>query len=881
MNVIKYKYYITYHYISTVDTIEVHPLGVDKLKIQYRGTEGQVFKRRFLNGSLVFINQPKNGWADYTLFKNIDSSIYDKCSEISLEIKRSCDNGATYEDDFWNGYFSVTDGEFDLDKCIFTVECQPDDEYRCFVENKELEMPLTDVPNSADVLATVVTQYEFFTCTDTLGNCNALRPGPEAASTWLIFHQEVCEGQQFYIYYREVAVVACQGADAIAPSGSGWYQDTINYGDCTNGLSRWVRVPQTVVTNNPNPDVWAGNCDPNDTPPPKKVYLGVVKQASAPTPVILGKNNVQVFIGTTREYYYVKFPKANATYLWGITGAGNTIVSGGATSAVTVDIKSAGTVTVIETTSCGASATISQAFTISSGGGSSTYNAEVEIIGNLELCVGEVAEYYLNGETGRFAILTDYTVASIAATQAQGSHGNFTITALTEGTTTVLWNGGSSRDSLTTPGIAITVKVKKEIEPIYGDATVCNDSQVYYSIPDTDLGGFVWEVDGGTITSGQGTNEILVTWDGNNGVGFVYVSQDFNCGCNWIQIAACEPGLCSWWWCPSDTTYTINNNHTFKDVVNQVRQTICERTLDIKSDFFEWNPPGDTPGYVAGTNYVTGETNHLPYISLLPLREVVYGFTGNGAFANPTIGEVITWQQIEEIFRESFNAYWFIDTNGNLRVEHESWFNRVVTYDLTDAYYNKFSVGKNKYSYDKIKAPKIERFKWKSAIGTDFIGADITYSGTCTTNEPSQMVSNRGLSYVQTDLYNLVTLGTSAGRDGFVLLDTMNLFVVQSDYGKISGLLLTNAHLSWANLHYNYHRHGRVLLNGMMNLESTIFLSARRYKKQEEVSFPFCCNDAINPLQDLITTLVGNGVIDEAEHDFKTDEIKVNLLHDF
>jgi hypothetical protein len=67
----------------------------------------------------------------------------------------------------------------------------------------------------------------------------------------------------------------------------------------------------------------------------------------------------------------------------------------------------------------------------------------------------------------------------------------------------------------------------------------------------------------------------------------------------------------------------------------------------------------------------------------------------------------------------------------------------------------------------------------------------------------------------------------------------------------------------------------------MMNLEQTIFLSARRYKKQEPVAFPFCCVDIIDPLNDLITTLVGDGVIDEAEHDLKTDEISVNLLHDF
>lgn len=889
MNIIKYKYYITYHYISTISTIEVFPLGVDKLKLEYKGNDGQIFKRRFLSGSLVFINQPLIPSTDYTLFKNIDSSIHDKCSEISLEIKRSCDNGLTYEDNFWNGYFSVTDGTFDLDKCIFTVECQPDDEYRCYIENIENELLLSEVPETSNVSTSIVQQYEFFTCRDTLGNCNALRPDPQPADTWLIFHQEICESSQNYIYYREVTIVACENGVAVSPGGGGdpWYQDT-SYGDCVNGLSKWVRKPQIVVTNNPNPEVFAGNCiDGTDTPPPKRVFLGVVKQSTPPNPVIVGKNIIfddGVGAGTA-EYFYVKFPKANATYLWGITGAGNTITSGGTTSDVVVNINSAGSVTVIETTSCGASATISQVFTLSALGGASTYNSEVVIIGNDELCVGETAQYCLNAETGRTpAIIGGTSMGSVlnVITVGQGTHGCFEVIAGTAGTIIVNYGGGASRDSSTISSITITVKVKKSIEAIYGDGTVCNNSQAYYSIPDTDLGGFAWEVDGGTITSGQGTNEILVTWDGSNGIGFVYVLQDFNCGCNWIRIAPCFPGQCSWWWCPEGNDYTFTNNHLFEDVVYAVRGASCDRQLNlpVKSDFFEWNPPGDTPGYVAGINYVTGEENQLPYISFISLREIVFSFTSNTDFQNPTLDERVSWKQIEEILREVFNAYWFLE-NGNLRIEHISWFNRVVTYDLTDSFYRKYSVGKNIYSYNKIKAPKFERFKWKSAVYTDFIGAEISYAGTCTTNEESQKVKNRGVSYLQTDLLNIFNLQESAGRDGFVLLLTDSAFTVKSEEGLISTLIQPNAHVSWANLHYNYHRHDRVLLNGMMNLEQTIFLSALRYKTQEGVRFPYCCEDELNPLTDLIRTSVGDGVLEEAEHDLLNDTLTVKLLHDF
>ena len=875
MNIVKYKYYITYSYISTVDTVEVFPLGVDKLTIDYKGDEGQIFKRRFLNGSLIFRDQPLIPSTDYTLFKNIDASIYDKCTEIKLEIKRSCDNGATYEDNFWNGYFSVTDGKFDLDKCIFTVDCLPDDEYRCIVENMDDEIMLAAAPDTSDATVSIIPEYEFFTCNDTLANCNALRPLPTA--TWLIFHQEVCESIQTYIYYRESTIVACQGELPVEPDNT-WTLDP-EYDNCTNGLAKFVRLPVTVVTNNPNPEVFAGNYDSGVcTPPPKKVYLGVVKQSTAPTPVIVGKNIIQYNGGAgTVEYYYVKFPKPNATYSWGITGAGNTITGSSTGTSVQISVVLAGSVTLTETTSCGASSVITQAWTICAGSGCSTYNAEVEIIGNAELCLNETGTYYLNAETGRTPSIFGGTGTGTLTDLGGGS---FTVLALTAGTIGIIWSGGGARDSSTTPTITITVKVKKSIEPIYGDATVCNNSQAYYSIPDTDLGGFTWEVDGGTITSGQGTNEILVTWDGSNGVGFVYVSQDFNCGCNWVLISQCVPGVCNWWWCPTTTEYTLPENHRLFSVIDYINGELCPTMGGLTSDFFGWNPTGDTSGYVAGINYVTGEQNKLTNLSIMSLRAAVYGITGSATFATIGLKEVLTWGDVEEILREVFNAYWFIE-NGVIRIEHISWFNRVVAYDLTDAYYSKYSVGKNIYSYDKIKAPKYERFRWASAAYLDFVGAEISYSGTCLTTEESQKVANRGVTYVSTDLTNIITLGTDNSKDGFILLATDSNSVIQFDIGKLSEANQPNGHLSWANLHYNYHRYDRVLLDGMMNLQSTIFLSARRYKTQEPVKFPFCCVDVINPLTDLITTLVGNGVISEATHDLKTDTLEVTLLHDF
>lgn len=893
MNIIKYKYYITYTYISSTSTVEVHPLGVDGLKIKFSGKDGQIFKRRELTGDLIFIDQPSKGYSDYTLFKNIDASAYDKCSEITLEIKRSCDNGTTYEN-FWDGYFSVTDGKFDLDKCTFNVSVTTNDEYRCYVEGNEEEVNLAGVQASANVKADIYTQYEFYICRDTLGNCNASRPfmndDTTLDDTWLLFHTEeldvgTANAKWNNIYYREVAIVACLGGVATSPSGSGWKQDFLNFGDssfsgaCYNGLSKWVRTPVTVVTNNPNPAVSAGNCETEIA----QSRLAVTKQSTAQTPVIVGKSTVYSnFISNHSEFYSVKYPKANATYLWSVTGGGISVVGSATGTTVEINIAFAAggigrSVDLVETTSCGASSTVSQALIATTG--FPLNNSEVEQIGNSELCIGETALYTFNTKTGKTCVVTGGTGT---ATFNTIDNKTFELTGLTEGTISLSWQGGNYLDATNNPVVSITIKNKKATEPVQGDATVCNNSQAYYSIPETDLASYNWSVDGGTILSGQNTHEILVQWNGIDGVGYVYIEQTFNCTCNWVKIIDCavngDANDPPFYWCP-DSAKEIINNSTFNDVLNYLKDAICPSSGDIVSDFFEWNPVGDTYGYVAGINYVTGETNKLTYLSLIPIRAAVYGFTSDLDFVQPKPDETISWKQIEEILRECFNAYWFIE-NGVVRIEHISWFQRIVTFDLTDSFYRKYSVGKNIFSYDKIKAPKYERFKWKQAVNTDFIGAEISYSGSCLSKEESTKVANRGINYITTDLIYVNTLGITAGMDGFVMTVSDSNFNLLSEAGKITGIILPNAHLSWANLHYNYHRYNRVLINGNMNLIPTTFITARKFKQQEDVNFPYCCSDLLSPLTDLYRTLVGDGIMDDAEHDLKTDIININLLHD-
>ena len=242
-----YRFYCT---INSIET-EVFPLNFNSVSLVYEREDKQIFFRINFKGKLVFIDRQIDGITDYTYFKNIETIT--PCDEISLLIKRSCDRGKTYVD-YWNGYFSANDGEWDLDNCIVSFEPKTDDNYRCIIENEEAEINILDA-QTIEASTIIVQDYEFYTCRDTEANCNASRPAP--TTTWRVFHTETIDGVITTIYYREQMVTACIAGVPQPPPGAGWEEKDDNC--TTTGLARYTRLP-VIVYPVPNPDVSAGDC---------------------------------------------------------------------------------------------------------------------------------------------------------------------------------------------------------------------------------------------------------------------------------------------------------------------------------------------------------------------------------------------------------------------------------------------------------------------------------------------------------------------------------------------------------------------------------------------------------------------------------------------
>lgn len=325
---------------------------------------------------------------------------------------------------------------------------------------------------------------------------------------------------------------------------------------------------------------------------------------------------------------------------------------------------------------------------------------------------------------------------------------------------------------------------------------------------------------------------------------------------------------------PDPTTTTYETGRYLSDAATLVARTNCKQINGIRSDFFEINPVGDTPGYAAGTNYVTGAQNKIKNLLLIHMSDYLNPTADQPAF----IGNM-TFEQLTQLWRVAFNAYWFVDDEGYIRVEHISWFSRAATVDTTTVANDNRHRNKSlkAFTFDRTETPIREEFTWQHQGNIDFVGFPIKYSSPCV--NPKKVIKS-DLTFISTDTTFLTFLTSIEERDGFVLiaLDPDDNSQIDKEVGLLSTLDLNNAHLSWANLHYNYHRHDRWLLDGNMNRVDETFLSAKKTKRQVPIRFAGGCCAAINPLTDLITSELGDGQIDKMQKDNRDELYTFELL---
>ncbi len=323
-----------------------------------------------------------------------------------------------------------------------------------------------------------------------------------------------------------------------------------------------------------------------------------------------------------------------------------------------------------------------------------------------------------------------------------------------------------------------------------------------------------------------------------------------------------------------ETIQEIDNGRKLHEVMEGLLFSSCNNlNLNIVSDFFQWNPEN-----VSDINYVTGELNKLTNILIFQKSDVKRPYTSN----NATKGETNFIDLLEQII-EMFNLGYKMIGNNILRIEHISWFETDLGINLMAIDKKRLLRGTKKYSYDKTKLPKYEKFEFMEAGSEDFVGSDIVYDSNCVNNN-QESKSEIKVDNITTDIMYCMENPDPDGEvsdDGFVLIACDQNYNVFYEDGILTNNTVVNNVLSWAHLHRDFWKHGRVLREGTINGQPIEFETIVPTIKQDQFSVVMDCKylKLFDPLDKLNGSL-GWGFLSSAELQLSKCSMSIELLLD-
>jgi hypothetical protein len=884
---------------------EVSPVNfTGKYTFERKISEGQFFYRKKYTNKIDFI---KNTLDDYNYFNTIEHDPALRCQELILEIEVLC--GTTWNIE-WRGVFSTGQGAWDKNNCRFSVSVDPKDDYNCIIDNQSLEFNLLDSEDTIITEVTIVGDYEFYSCrsaTPIAGtdytDCIASRPGPP--ESWKEFfnnYDGVIPPPFDYIrvWIREVEIVSCVAGSPVEPTGDGWILQEDNCG--VDDTATYVRQPLSDWTVINNPEVTWGECPEIEPPAPVFLEVDVVTTPTAGVRNdILGADFLNDVILPNTVSFFLDTP-TNSVNTWAIENDVGTMVTATSNPTqyqfdVTYDSSGASipaTFDVVcrEVPTCGGIIEHRKTITVRANSLTPTGDNVLYIEGVRMICPDQTEQTYtipieyreeVNLITwGVHPLLTivSQTAFTITVTPTGASDGNVLGNEINLITAIANYNDGSQ----TLAQVQGFIRSATVSDAIQGQLEVCSFSEgVVYSVPARFGATYTWEVSGATIMSGQGTNEIVVDF-ADEGTVTIRVNEAYDCGCTWILISECdvETQAPPYWWCFKGSGIQYGGSYLLKDAFEFVLDGIgCSGLVGVTSDFFEWNPQGDAPNYVAGENYVTGLPNQLDYLTLTQKSDAKDPNATNPA----TIGKV-KFKVMVKWLLEMFQVYWFIDGN-RIRFEHISYFQEVLGLDLTLPEYALEMVKSNRYAYNSVERPKYETFSMDEAGNRDFIGDDIYYQTLCVNQDHDTNTLEHAVNGITTDIQFVNNSPDDVGNDGFVMLATNkvgDVYVTIIDDGKLSNAPIVNAPLSWANLHHYYFTYFRYWKDGYINNIYQVFDSYRNTVIQEPVNIKTCCDLLSFDASEAIKTPLGvqwfngiNGTIDKAEYDVVKETLKLTI----
>lgn len=821
------------------------------LEFERSEVDGFIGLRLQLSSELIFI-----GDAFETLYA-IETST-SRCNKQTILIKRNCGSGFK---DYFFGKFSMNNVKWDLSKCRCSFTPEVDDVLQCIIDNGDTDYNIIE-SNIFQSTAPIDFPFEFLICRNPAVLANPCNGENTTTDGWAVFYDNpAAPSGVVRIWWREVQITPCIAGNPQAPTGAGW---NLYSNDCaTTNTSKYVRNP--VIAAPPFGDIAIGTCANDEAVKPSvsTTSFNLTQNAAPAGTTIIGTPDINATIITAAiGEFKIQNPRNSSNYQWS-TGTG-VILSGQGTDTVSVRFNTVGAnvLNVQETTECGHINNDAHNVNVVVSLAPPALTVAPNVIGVSQYYENEILEYKSDWNyTGSSDNLT-WSVVGGTIISGQGTD-TIKVQTTNAANVTATVSLGSGSNNLVTALAVLPV-----VDSIISPTEICSGAVQTLYVPNHLGATYAWTVPAGyTIQSGQGTNVITVDSSGVAGVDSISVIQTLPIQPNLILVGDCEGDVDSFWYeLPQGILY--NRQRLLLDVLTDMIGSYCD-DVEIISDFFEWNSPQPF-------NYVTGQDNKVKFLTISQKSDIKDPLS-----TEPASVGLINFNELREFLRCIFDVYPSMQGNV-LRFEHISYYENIGSILNVSSYPE--TKGTNQYEYAKNTLPRVQKYEWMESRDFDFKGVPIIYNDA--DGNKSLCVGTQeelcSAQLITTDLKYIQDAPPDIANDGFVLMangyDGTDFYVL-AENGALSGQNKTNAHLSWANLHENYHKNNRVIIDGWLNNVYQEFLSARKIRLQTIIIQECCLTfEALQRIHTPLTILLNSaGEVESVKESTKQNTLEINL----
>ena len=345
----------------------------------------------------------------------------------------------------------------------------------------------------------------------------------------------------------------------------------------------------------------------------------------------------------------------------------------------------------------------------------------------------------------------------------------------------------------------------------------------------------------------------------------------------WTKICEYFGSVSSNFWYYVKTDYLTNKEYTIEYSGFRLMSSVLEYLVNNINPNVNFDT-SDYSKFFNNDGSLLADADEYTLLGIAQKSDVLYP---GGTSA--TIGN-ITWQGFMNIYKFMFNAYWYIDSDNNFRLEYfEDLPVTTQGIDIT-LLKNEFGIsyldGTNNYTFDTPQIPQQEELVFMEAYNVDFAGMPITYD----VDAGNETITRYSLQNITTDIQFIQTKPSEISIEGFVVIQIAEVGIITKYYeivedtGILSGNTYLNANMSTANLMNKFWRTNRPLKYGYMNGASVQFTNPLKSKIGGQIKFPLCCTELVH--ENLQKSLHGWGEIIKSSLSLQDGWIALDLRFD-